>query len=57
MDDVDGEQQRRSKGDRADPKKKYMEVLQGIADRTVSEVLVELDDLHEVRESTSVLML
>ena len=31
-----------------DPKKKYMELLQRVADRQTSEVCIELDDLNVV---------
>ncbi|KAL2360553.1 Mcm2-7 hexameric complex component [Blastomyces dermatitidis] len=43
MDDVDGQRTRttRSKG----PKLKYMQMLQEVADRTRSNILIELDDL------------
>ncbi|KAI9747517.1 MAG: Mcm2-7 hexameric complex component [Lichina confinis] len=46
MDDADGAEATRRRRTRGDPKTKYMETLQGVADRTVSEVLVELDDLE-----------
>jgi len=37
------------KGDRRqDPKKKYMAMLQDVADRYTSEVMIELDDLDVV---------
>lgn len=39
---------RRSHRDR-DPKKKYMELLQNVADRQCSEICIELDDLDAVR--------
>ena len=32
-----------------DPKKKYMHMLQRVADRQISEVTIELDDLQNVR--------
>ena len=38
---------RRTRKDR-DPKKKYMEMLQRVADRHRSEVMIELDDLDAV---------
>lgn len=51
MDDVaDGngrQSDRRTAKDR-DPKKKYMEMLQKVADRHSSEVVIELDDLDAV---------
>lgn len=34
---------------RRDPKVKYMQVLQDIADRNRSDILIELDDLAKVR--------
>lgn len=34
-----------------DPKKKYMHMLQKVADRQISEVTIELDDLKHVRLS------
>ena len=49
--DADGRTRRRREG-QGDPKKKYMDVLQGVADRTISEVLIELDDLEKVFYST-----
>jgi hypothetical protein len=50
MDDVEAQdgarnRQRRREGD---PKKKYMEILQKVADRKESEVCIELDDLDAV---------
>jgi DNA replication licensing factor MCM7 len=35
-------------GRRIDPKLKYMRMLQNVADRKVSQVLIELDDLAAV---------
>ncbi|KAI9885643.1 MAG: hypothetical protein M1823_002563 [Watsoniomyces obsoletus] len=55
MDDVDGNgrtRRRRQQQQRGDPKLKYMEVLQGVANRTVTEVLIELDDLDSVSVMT-----
>jgi hypothetical protein len=52
MEDVDGgdgNAARPPRQNRRDPKLKYMEVLQGVADRAVSEVLIDLDDLESVR--------
>jgi DNA replication licensing factor MCM7 len=54
MEDVDGgdgNAARPARQHRRDPKLKYMEVLQGVADRAVSEVLIDLDDLESVRRS------
>lgn len=51
MDDVANGSTRRpaGKGDRRqDPKKKYMAMLQDVADRYTSEVMIELDDLDIV---------
>ncbi|KAI9827585.1 MAG: Mcm2-7 hexameric complex component [Phylliscum demangeonii] len=47
MDDIDGGGRARGRRARADPdpKKKYMEMLQQVADRAGSEVLIELDDM------------
>ena len=50
MDDVadgTGQSNGRTAKDR-DPKKKYMEMLQRVADRHTSEVMIELDDLDAV---------
>jgi DNA replication licensing factor MCM7 len=51
MDDVaDGDSAAPRRVDRSRPtKRKYMSVLQEIADREVSSILIELDDLEEVR--------
>ena len=35
-------------GQYGDPKKKYMNMLQRVADRQISEVTIELDDLQNV---------
>lgn len=49
---VDGEENgrgaRRKPGQYEDPKKKYMNLLQKVADRQISEVKIELDDLKAV---------
>ncbi|OKL60884.1 DNA replication licensing factor mcm7 [Talaromyces atroroseus] len=47
MDDVDTEQGRR----RRDPKTKYMQVLQDIANRDSNNILIELDDLETFEKS------
>lgn len=53
MDDVGGEvRPRRGRGGQDEPKKKYMEMLQQVADRTTSEILIELDDLEDVSYSS-----
>ena len=51
MDDVaDGDTTRSKRGGRSRPaKRKYMSVLQDVADREQSSVLIELDDIQEVR--------
>ncbi len=49
MDDVDDGKASRSKpGQYPDPKKKYMDMLQKVVDRKLSEVTIELDDLENV---------
>lgn len=51
MDDIadgNGRQTNRRTGKDRDPKKKYMEMLQRVADRHTSEVIIELDDLDAV---------
>jgi DNA replication licensing factor MCM7 len=51
MEDAEDESNgtRRGRGARnRDPKKKYMEILQKIADRQLSEICIELDDLDTV---------
>ena len=51
MDDVANGTCRRPAGQRdkgMDPKKKYMAILQDVADRYVSEITIELDDLDTV---------
>lgn len=53
MDDVedgDGTRSRRENGNRPD-KRKYMALLQDIADRVKSNILIELDDLDVVSRS------
>jgi DNA replication licensing factor MCM7 len=53
MDDAengDGTRSRRDKRSRPD-KRKYVALLQDIADRVKSDILIELDDLESVRES------
>ena len=39
---------RSSRRNRRDPKRKYMEMLQQVADRHISEICIELDDLDTV---------
>ena len=49
MDDVAAPNGTRSR--RTAPKRKYMEMLQEVADRERTNVLVDLDDLREVRRT------
>ncbi|KAI9715753.1 MAG: Mcm2-7 hexameric complex component [Candelaria pacifica] len=54
MDDADGDngtRARRTNDKRADPKKKYMALLQDVADRYKSEITIELDDLDVYEKS------
>ena len=53
MDDVaDGNgTSRLNRRTRRDPKRKYMDMLQQVADRHVSEICIELDDLDTVRSA------
>lgn len=50
MDDVDGDEGAQTSGARRrrDPKLKYMQVLQDIANRDISSIVIELDDLEVV---------
>ena len=49
MEDVeDGKAGRRRPEQYPDPKKKYMDLLQQVADRKLSEVTIDLDDLENV---------
>lgn len=51
MEDVEEGKAIRSKpGQYPDPKKKYMDMLQRVADRKLSEVMIELDDLENVSD-------
>ena len=48
-DERDGNGGARRPGGQSGPsKKKYMEILQQVADRQISEVMIELDDLENV---------
>ncbi len=51
MDDDDeaGARRQQEKERRRTPQHKYKEVLQQLADRTLDEITVDLDDLHAVR--------
>jgi hypothetical protein len=55
MDDAANPQGTTARGGAADrdPKKKYMEILQRVVDRQISEICVELDDLDAVGTSQS----
>ena len=49
MEDVDnGKASLRRPGQYPEPKKKYMDMLQQVVDRKLSEVTIELDDLENV---------
>lgn len=49
MDDVaDGKAMRYPNGRHKEPKRKYMDMLQRVADRQINEVTIELDDLDNV---------
>ena len=49
MDDVtNGKEPRRRSGQYAEPRRKYMDMLQKVADREISQVTIELDDLDNV---------
>ena len=49
MDDVANDKEPRQRGRQfAEPKKKYMDILQKVADRQTNEVMIELDDLDNV---------
>ncbi|KAF2480553.1 MCM2/3/5 family-domain-containing protein [Neohortaea acidophila] len=47
MDDVDDNAEAARSRRRAKPKAKYMDMLQGVADRTKSQILIDLDDLRD----------
>lgn len=52
MDDVGNDKEpRRRDGQFAEPKKKYMDLLQKVANRQANEVTIELDDLDNVSVS------
>ena len=49
MDDVtDGKETRQRNSASREPKRKYMDLLQKVADRQLNEVAIELDDLDNV---------
>lgn len=51
MDEDDNAQQQRQRGKARNrtPQHKYKDMLQELADRKISEVVIDLDDLHSVR--------
>ena len=52
MDDVENGKDSRQRGARyAEPRRKYMDMLQKVADRQLNEVTIELDDLDLVGTS------
>lgn len=51
MDDVDGAADQSRANRRAKSKTKYMNILQDVADRTKSQVLIDLDDLRDYESS------
>jgi len=49
MDDMAGEKEgHQTNGRSREPKRKYMEMLQKVADRQLNQVTIELDDLENV---------
>lgn len=50
MDDVADGKAARHAGQHKEPKRKYMDMLQKVADRQMGEVTIELDDLDNVSE-------
>ena len=50
MDDVVDGKAARHAGQYEEPKRKYMDMLQKVADRQIGEVTIELDDLDNVSE-------
>ena len=49
MDDVTGDKERQQRsGATREPKRKYMDMLQKVADRKLNQVTIELDDLENV---------
>lgn len=53
-DETGGKQARQPNGQHKEPKKKYMDMLQKVADRELDEVTIELDDIDDVREQTGI---
>lgn len=56
MDDVDDGKAARHAGQHKEPKRKYMDMLQKVADRQISEVTIELDDLDNVSEHSHLVL-
>ena len=52
-DDEAGERRRQDKERRRSPQYKYKDVLQQLADRTIDEIIVDLDDLATVSAPTA----
>ena len=53
MDDVINEKEKRRRpGQSTEPGRKYMDMLQKVADREADQVTIELDDLDNVRNLT-----
>lgn len=52
MDDVAGGKDARHAARQKEPKRKYMDMLQKVADRQIGEVTIELDDLDNVSETS-----
>lgn len=50
-DQESAERRRRDEERRRVPHHKYKDMLQELADRTVNEIVIDLDDLHSVRGS------
>lgn len=50
MDDVADGKAARHAGQPKEPKRKYIDMLQKVADRQIGEVTIELDDLDNVSE-------
>ncbi|KAL9610348.1 MAG: hypothetical protein Q9167_004946 [Letrouitia subvulpina] len=51
MDDVAGRKDGQQSGQSGEIRTKYMDILQQVADRKVSEILIELDDLDNYEKS------
>ena len=57
MDDVTGDKQTRNQNKQyKEPKRKYIDMLQKVADRQTDEVTIELDDLDNVHQSLIMLL-